>query len=105
MLRTCESTPESGICQRNTSKFGFEGCRTIPGLTKIISNSDFTFYICLITHHDGKEYGGVDFFTMAQQPPVGQGVVNIEASRSHSDTPHSVGLLWTRDQPDTQTST
>ena len=27
-----------------------------------------------------------------------------EASRSHSDTPHSVGILWTSDQPDTETS-
>jgi hypothetical protein len=26
----------------------------------------------------------------------------FEASRSHSQTPHSVGLLWTSDQPDTQ---
>ena len=26
------------------------------------------------------------------------------ASRSHSDTPHSVGLLWTSDQPDAETS-
>ena len=29
----------------------------------------------------------------------------IEASRSHSDTPHSVGLLWTSDQLDAETST
>jgi hypothetical protein len=29
----------------------------------------------------------------------------IEASRSHSGTPHSVGLLWTSDQPDSETST
>ena len=28
-----------------------------------------------------------------------------EASRSHSDTPHSVEPLWTRDQPDAETST
>jgi hypothetical protein len=34
---------------------------------------------------------------MAQQPLVGQGLLIIEASRSHSDTPHSVGLLWTSD--------
>ena len=27
------------------------------------------------------------------------------ASRSHSDTPPSVGLLWTSDQPDAETST
>ena len=34
------------------------------------------------------------FLTMAQQPPVGQGLLSIE------DTSHSVGLLWTSDQPD-----
>jgi len=42
---------------------------------------------------------------MSPQPPVGQGLLNIEASRSHSDTPHLVGLLWTSDQPDADTST
>jgi hypothetical protein len=36
---------------------------------------------------------------LPQQPLVGQ------ASRSHSDTPQSVRLLWTRDQPDAETST
>jgi hypothetical protein len=45
------------------------------------------------------------FSPMTQQPPVGQGLLNIEASRSHSDTPHSVGFLWASDQPDSQTST
>jgi len=39
---------------------------------------------------------------MAQQPLVGQGLLIIEVSRSHSDTPHSVGLLWTSDQPDAE---
>jgi len=38
-------------------------------------------------------------------PPVGQGLLFIGASRSHSDTPHSLGLLWTSDQPDAGTST
>jgi len=42
---------------------------------------------------------------MAQQPLLGQGHHIIEASQSHSDTPHSVRLLWTSDQPDAQTST
>jgi hypothetical protein len=42
---------------------------------------------------------------MEQQPLVGPGVLIIEASRSHSDTPHSVELLWTSDQPDVKTST
>jgi hypothetical protein len=42
---------------------------------------------------------------MAQQPPVGQGPLIIEASRSHSDTLHSVVLLWMSDQPDTENFT
>jgi hypothetical protein len=42
---------------------------------------------------------------MAQQPLVGQGLLIIEASRSHSGTPHSVGLLWTSDQLDAETAT
>jgi hypothetical protein len=45
------------------------------------------------------------FFSMAQQPLVGSGLLIIEASKSHSDTPHSAGLLWTSDQPDAETST
>ena len=45
------------------------------------------------------------FSPMAQQPLVGQGLLIIEASRSHSDTSHSVGLLWTSDQPVAETST
>jgi hypothetical protein len=43
--------------------------------------------------------------TMAQQTLVSQGLLIIEASRSYSDTPYSVGLLWTGDQPDAETST
>jgi hypothetical protein len=30
---------------------------------------------------------------MAQQPQMGQGLLIIEASQSHSDTPHSVGRV------------
>jgi hypothetical protein len=42
---------------------------------------------------------------MAQQPIVVQSLPIIEASQSHSDTPHAVGLLWTSDQPYAETST
>jgi len=42
---------------------------------------------------------------MAQQPLLGQGLLIIEASRSHSDTPRSVGLLLTNDKPEAETST
>jgi hypothetical protein len=45
------------------------------------------------------------FSPMAQQPLVGHGLLIIEASRSHSDTPHSVGLLWKSDQPVEETYT
>jgi hypothetical protein len=38
-------------------------------------------------------------------PLVGQGFLIVEASRSHSDTLHSIGLLWTSDQLDAETST
>ena len=44
------------------------------------------------------------FFPMALEPLVGQGLYITEASRSHSDTPHSVGILWTSDQPVAETS-
>jgi hypothetical protein len=35
---------------------------------------------------------------MGHQPLVGQDLLIVEASRSHSDTPHSVRLFWTSDQ-------
>jgi hypothetical protein len=40
---------------------------------------------------------------MVQQPLMGQGLLISEAS--HSYTPTLVGLLWTSDQPDAETST
>jgi len=46
-----------------------------------------------------------DFFTWRSIPPVGQGLHIVEASRSHSDTHRSVGLLLTSDQPDKESST
>ena len=40
-----------------------------------------------------------------QTPLLGQGLLIIEVSWSHSDTQHSVGLFCTSDQPDAETST
>jgi len=40
------------------------------------------------------------FFKVVQQPIVGRGILIIEDSWWHSDTPHSVGLFWTSDQLD-----
>jgi hypothetical protein len=42
---------------------------------------------------------------MARQMLVGHGLLIIEALRSHSDTSHLVGLLWTSDQPEAKIST
>ena len=44
------------------------------------------------------------FFFMVKQPLVSQGLLIIEALRSHSDTPHSLGLLWAREKPDAETA-
>jgi hypothetical protein len=46
-----------------------------------------------------------DFFSNGATAPSGQGLLIIEASPSHSDTPQWVELLWTTDQPDAETST
>jgi hypothetical protein len=43
-------------------------------------------------------------FFMAQDLVVGQGLLIIEASQTHSDTSRSVRLLWTNDQPDAESS-
>jgi hypothetical protein len=56
----------------------------------------------ITTAGEGNE---VFLFPMVQQPLLGQGLLIIEAPLSHSDTPHSIGLVWTSDQPDAETST
>jgi hypothetical protein len=40
---------------------------------------------------------------IAKRPLTDHSFLIIEAARSHSDTPHSLGLLWASDQPDTET--
>jgi hypothetical protein len=48
---------------------------------------------------------GANVFYHGATAPVGQGNPIIEDSRSHSDTPQSVGLLWTSNQPVAEIST
>ena len=46
------------------------------------------------------------FFCLWRFDPITGHVSRYEGSRSHLlDTPHSVGLLWTRDRPVVETST
>jgi hypothetical protein len=42
--------------------------------------------------------------SMVQQPLVGKDLLIMEALRSYSDAPQSVGLLWTSDEPVVGTS-
>jgi len=65
--------------------------------TKYYSHADAKLYL--------KYLYILSFFLLAQQPPVGQGLLKHEVSRSHSDTPHSVGLPWTSDQLVAETCT
>ena len=46
-----------------------------------------------------------NYFVMTRQPLTRQALLIAEVSRSYSDTQHSVGLLWTSDQPNAETST
>ena len=68
----------------------------------------------LINHNSAMEWDPLEFYTflkvfelifMARQPLVGQDLLIVVASRSHSDLPHSVVLLCTGDQHDAGTST
>jgi hypothetical protein len=42
---------------------------------------------------------------IAQQPLASQGLLIVEISLSHLETPRSLGLPWMSDQPDAETST
>jgi len=42
---------------------------------------------------------------MGHEPLMDPGFLRFERSLLHSDTPHSVGLLWITDQPDAEDST
>ena len=54
-------------------------------------------YLAILSYCRGYSYLGI-FFSAARQLVVAPNP--LEDSRSHSDTPHPVGLLWTRYQPD-----
>ena len=57
---------------------------------------------CLVDSSCSKWY---DLFSHGAPAPGGLEPLIIKTLRSHSDTPHSVRLLWTSDQSDAETST
>jgi sensor histidine kinase regulating citrate/malate metabolism len=74
----------------------------------IINSTFFVFliglFVCLCLHVVFVVCMLFFFLHVAQQPHSGIGHLIIEVARLNSDTPHSVGLLWTNDQPDPETS-
>jgi hypothetical protein len=79
----------------------------LPAVLFVPLKQTFATYdvLCLFLQHVVTLYKIIILFPLLQQPTVGQGLLIVEASRSHWDTSHSVGLLWTSDQPDAETST
>jgi hypothetical protein len=63
-------------------------------------NNSFSLALCraplCVTHT-------ISSYPLAQQPTVGHGVLIIDASRSHSDSPQSAGILWTSVRPFAET--
>ena len=72
------------------------------------AHASFSGRTCRIHPAGGQSWVCLDFmyifFFMALRSNGGQDLLNQEATRSHSDTPHSVGPLFTSDQPDADTS-
>ena len=79
------------------SKFFLKLLATIPVVPIITGiNVHFRFHIRCISIHLLLLSSSSSL--LERQPSVGQGFLIYEVSRSHNDTPHSVGLLWTSDQ-------
>ena len=94
----------------------FQNPCIVLDITRIISTALFlmqmwgeycwrwiAFLVIIYTNFAKQRINGVDvimlFSTMTQQLLVGHDLHIIQESRSHPETPHSVGFLWTSDQP------
>jgi hypothetical protein len=80
----------------------FQLCQSDDSSEKV----PFFVFIYLFLHFNTLEVIDMrDFVPWRFDPILGHGVP-LRALRLHTlDTPHSVGLLWTSDQPDTEIST
>ena len=59
---------------------------------------------CTNTNRKYKNFLFLSLVPHLESPSVGQGLLTVQALRSHSETPYSEGLLWTSDQPVAETS-
>jgi len=98
-----------GIRTRNPSKLTAEDPQFRPrdhrdrpfAYLNFIYNGLFNHIIC----SSGSLYFMASFCSRRATAIIGPGAPIVEASRLHSGTPHSVGLLWTSDQDVTEAST
>ena len=85
--------PALAVLYMNISYLVLPNCfKYFDALSLRISSVYIDLFVCLF---------------LSKQPllTVAQDLLIIKASLSHSDTPQSVGLLWTSDQPVAETST
>jgi hypothetical protein len=92
----------------NNNNFNYYELFTISSIRMEFILPELDLITALHTSLSGKLNFIVAFFyflSHGQQPLMGQGLLGIKASRSHSDPPHLVGFLWTSDHADAETCT
>jgi len=78
---------------------------TVPTRKVTKHSTIITCRLLLRSKHDIIHKYALHCFFMQQQLVLDQGLLIIEVSRPHSDSQHSLGFLWKRDQPEAETST
>ena len=94
--------PHARIVSTGPDWVKIEGFRSSAGLEESILYLKVLAWI--FVHSRSRDCYTLSF-PVAQQPHWGQDRLTIEVSASPSDTPQSVGLLWTSDRPVAETST
>ena len=78
------------------------GTNSVAVVLASILQSYIVYYVGFVVIHI---IYNILFIPVTLRPKAGYGLPINEVSWQHSDTPHSVGLLWTSGQPDAETST
>jgi hypothetical protein len=99
----------SSLCNSDTNLISLMPANVLPPSSVDVKNEG-SYTSTTPTCLRGVERDNFDFqrklsFPVAQKPKSGLSCLLSEAFRSHLDTPHSVGLLWTSDQFGAETST
>jgi hypothetical protein len=105
----CQCEDSMGLLPLNVRDNMYAGNLVLLSAGKSYERTDDGFLFeknvhCLLLYLQGHTWR--HFFTPWRNSPLlGQSLLVVETSRSHSDTPHSVGLLWTSYQHVAETST